>query len=56
MAKLAPIKYFSQPSPDKATFHTSGKPTGPPFVLTQNLSPRILLEVKLISHFVVIGG
>ena len=38
MAKPAPIKFFSQPSPDTATFHTSGKPTGPPFVLTQNLS------------------
>jgi len=37
MAKSAPIKGFSQPSPDKATmFHPSDKPTSPLFLLTQN--------------------
>ena len=52
MAKPALIKGFSQPSPDTATmFHPSGKPTGSTFFAHAELSPRILLEVKLMSWF-----
>ena len=56
MAKPAPIKGFSQPTPDTATmFHPSGKPTGPPFLLTQNYLQGYCWKWSY-PIFVVIGG